>query len=85
MAGIQEAKELVKNNKITGKVLYKGEFINDNTLFKFILIELDNDQGIITQFDYNSDVKFEEGIVLGCYVKLNIKDDYTAIWEIEIK
>ena len=85
MAGIKEAKELVKDNKTTGKVLYKGEFINDNTLTKFILIELDNDQGFITQFDYNSDLTFEEGVVLGCYVKLNIKDDYTAIWEIEIK
>ena len=83
MAGISEAKELEENNMNQGRVLYKGEFIDNGLLIKFLLIELDNDQGIITQFDYGSDLRFNEKVETGSYVYLNILDDYTAEWNLK--
>jgi len=83
MAGIKEAKDLDKNNMNEGRVLYKGEFIDNELLIKFLLIELENDKGIITQFDYGSDLRFDNNISVGNYVYLKIIDDYTAEWRIK--
>lgn len=82
MAGIYNAVKLKNKGMDKGVVLYKGEFVDEHILFKFIIIKLNNDSGLIIQFDYNSDISFDEDIVTGSKVELLILDEYTAKWEV---
>jgi len=81
MAGIMEAKELSYKLKNTGVVIAEGITSEES---KYLIIRLDNDKGVITQFDYGSDLEIDKEIQVGNKVKLTLVNEYHAKWEIRV-
>lgn len=77
MAGIQEAQEKALKGEDEGVVVAIGITIDH---MNYLIIKLHQNKGFITQFDYGSDLKFEEGIKVGDIVVLEV-NDYDAIWK----
>lgn len=83
MAGNKEAEKLIEEGRSSGVVLDGGTFEEENKLVNYVLIRLDNDNGIITQFDYGSDLKLDQLMEIGDRVNLEKLDEYNYIWNRE--
>jgi len=91
MAGINNAMKRVIENRNIGTVVAKGtlkecscrdnEGCPDCNRTKYIIIRLDHDGGLITEYDYGSDIHFENGIEVGNKVMLMINSNWNATWE----
>ena len=79
MAGINLAEKLIKDKKDEGKVIALGKTIYNE---KYLIIQLENDKGIIYQIDYGSDIRFSNNINLEDSVKLFQIDEYSAEWRV---
>ena len=94
MAGIKRAMKRVMEHKNIGKIVAKGVLQLcdcDNTekcsqcgvcQISYIIIQLDHDNGMITEYDTGSDVRFQPHLKLGDKVILMITDNWTAEWKI---
>jgi hypothetical protein len=78
MAGIELAKNLIKDGKNKGKVIATGVTSEHN---RYMLIKLDTN-GVLHQVDYGSDIKFDDVINLNDIVELQILDEYCAMWKV---
>jgi len=92
MAGIKEAMKRVTEQKHEGVVVAKGKLkecaCNDENQgctncsdTKYIIIRLEHDNGLITQYDYGSDVGIAADVEVGDQVFLNILSNWSAMWE----
>lgn len=82
MAGISLAKKLISERRNKGKVIALGKTIYGE---RFMLIQLEDDRGRIHQLDYGSDIRFAQVINLNDIVELEMKDEYTAMWEVKVR
>ncbi len=86
MAGIKEALRRVSDGLDKGLCLYRGVFEEYGDLFpdtkiKFMIIELEENKGIYTVFDYGGDVRISDDIKVNDYVRLGIFNNWNAKWE----
>jgi len=91
MAGIKEAMKRVMDGRNTGIVVAKGrlkdcdcgenEKCTDCSSIEYIIIRLDHDDGLITQYDYGSDIHIADDIKKRDPVQLMINDNWNATWE----
>ena len=89
MAGIKEALKRVSEHRNIGYILAKGK-INHRLPYasdydevykiKYIIVQLMHDGGYVTQYDYGSDVRFQDGLKVGDEIILMIRDNWTAEW-----
>ena len=92
MAGIKEAMERVMKKCSKGRVVATGVFCTEcecGTEFKadcptckktrYVIIHLD-DGGMITQYDYGSDLHIHPDVESGSRVMLIINDNWNATW-----
>jgi len=77
MAGINEIEKLIDEKKTHGEVILCGKTPDGEDC---LVIKLDDDKGIITQFAYGSDLAIDESIELGSCVNLVQYDDYCGAW-----
>ena len=79
MAGINLAKQLIKEKKNKGKVIASGNTVYNE---KYVIIHLEGDHGKIYQIDHGGDIKLQDNIGLEDIIELKILDEYTAEWVI---
>jgi len=78
MAGIQTAEKLMIENRNKGTCVAIGTLLNTKT--KYIIVKIDNDGGMETVYDYGSDIRINNKILLGDRVMLTMLDKYRAEW-----
>ena len=92
MAGIKEAMQRVSEHRNIGKTVALGtlkecdckddgsEQCSDCSNYEYIIIRLE-DGGLITQYDYGSDIRISSNIEVGDRVILILNDNWSAMWK----
>ena len=95
MAGIKKAMKRVMDEKNLGTIVSIGEFYDrkfagtmegedvvtkENELTRFAIIRLDHDGGLITEYDYGSDIRLQKGLKEGDRCMLILEDNWSAKW-----
>ena len=84
MAGIKNALKRVMEHRNRGVVVAMGEIAMETIQGepeRYIIIELYNDKGRITVYDYGSDIKINKDIELNDDVILMITSNWSAEWQ----
>jgi len=94
MAGIKSALKRVMDHRNVGTVVAKGKLSECDCHFKecqvcdrcqyptnFIIIRLEHDKGLITQYDHGSDIRIYHNLKIGDRTILMLQDNWTAVWE----
>jgi len=90
MAGIKEAMKRVAEHRNEGQVVAKGilkecncsdnEGCSDCSDTKYVIIKLKSDNGLITVYDYGSDIQIADNIEVLDNVILVLNDNWSASW-----
>lgn len=81
MAGIANALRRVADHKNVGVVRAINSLTDDDgKKVKYAIIQLDHDKGMITQYDYGSDIRISKDLKVGDSCILMVRDNWSAEW-----